>query len=66
MVYNSLEESLNTKVPVVVVTENPFEFNGSKRTSLMVRKGNGKRVFNVCKYENGKYSCATAMPVMMK
>ena len=54
--FTTLEQSLETNLPVVIVNATEFEHKGNHRQSLTVRKARGKRLYNVVRYENGRYS----------
>ena len=53
--YKTLEQALKTKKAVVISIED-YEHKGAKRQSIKARKANGKKVYNVVFYEEGRYS----------
>ena len=55
MTYSTLEQALKTKLAIIEATST-FEYKGVIRKSLKVRKSNGKKIYEVVQYENGRYS----------
>jgi hypothetical protein len=55
MTHATLEQALKTKL-AVVISSRIYEHNGEVRSSLKVRKANGKKVFMVVQYASGRYS----------
>ena len=56
MTHETLKQALGTNLEPVVIKTREFEFNGNTRQSLTVKKANGKKLYLVVKYENGRYS----------
>lgn len=55
--FETLEQSLETK-KAVIVDATEFDHKGKQRQSLRVKKANGKKIYMVVRYENGRYSTA--------
>jgi hypothetical protein len=56
--YNTIEQSLNTKKVNIISVKN-VEINGNTPKMISVQKANGKKSFLVVQYENGLYSSAS-------
>jgi hypothetical protein len=54
--YTSIEESLKTNHPAVIVSVNMFSHNGATRQRIRARKANGKKEYLIVKYETGLFS----------
>jgi hypothetical protein len=55
MTYQTLEQALKTK-SVKVISVEAYEHNGQARNWIKVMKSNGKKVFRVAQYSNGRFS----------
>jgi hypothetical protein len=58
MTYETLEQALKTKLAVIISTES-YDHKGNTRNWIKARKANGKKVFSIAQYENGRFSEAT-------
>jgi len=55
--YQTIQESIKTDLPVIIIKEDKYVFNGSKNRSwITVKKANGTKLYKVVRYENGEYS----------
>jgi hypothetical protein len=55
MTYQTLEQALKTKA-VKIISVEAYEHNGQARNWIKVMKANGKKVFRVAQYSNGRFS----------
>jgi hypothetical protein len=56
--FETLKQSLETKLEPVIVSSREFVYKGESRKSLHVRKAKGRRTYMVVQYGNGRFSSA--------
>jgi hypothetical protein len=56
MTYNTLQESMKTNLPPIIISVEDYTHKGEKRQWIKARKARGKMVYRVALYANGQYS----------